>query len=116
MRVISAWIDMPSAWRSSSSSAWSVAGAAALARRSPSLLRLRVPARRSLTSPSLSSISNSTPGCTCLGSTPTAPRARAWPTYTSPSLAVYIITGIIAVRGSALMADTASKPSMPGML
>jgi hypothetical protein len=30
-------------------------------------------------------------------------------------LAVYIITGIIAVRGSALMADTASKPSMPGM-
>jgi len=55
-------------------------------------------------------------GATCFGSTPTAPRARAWPTYSSPSWEVYIMIGMVAVSGLSLMARTASKPSMPGIM
>ena len=54
-------------------------------------------------------------GRTVLGRTPTAPSARAWLTYSSPSCEVYIISGMVAVRGSALIACTAWKPSMPGI-
>src|SRR5438309_535713 len=49
------------------------------------------------------------------GSTPTAPSARACPRYSSPSWEVYIMIGIVAVRGLFLMACTAWKPSMPGI-
>src|SRR6185437_2773566 len=51
----------------------------------------------------------------CLGSTPIAPSARAWLRYSSPSWEVYIMIGMVAVRGLFLIACTAWKPSIPGM-
>ena len=60
-------------------------------------------------------IRDTSTGRTVFGSTPTAPRARAWLTYSSPSCEVYIISGIVAVNGSALMVCTAWNPSMPGI-
>ena len=73
------------------------------------------PLRRSGTRCSWYSTLETSAGLICFGSTPTAPSARAWPRYSSPSCEVYIMIGMVAVRGSFLMACTACRPSMPGI-
>src|SRR3990167_705611 len=55
-------------------------------------------------------------GLSVLGITSTAPRARAWLSYISPSFEVYMMMGMAAVWGSFLMARRVWKPSMPGMV
>ncbi len=73
------------------------------------------PSRRSGNKCSSYNTFDTSTGRTCLGSTPIAPKARACPTYNSPSCEVYIMMGIIAVCGLPLMAFTACRPSIPGM-
>ena len=72
--------------------------------------------RRSGTRCSWYSTLETSVGLICLGSTPTAPSARACPRYSSPSCEVYIMIGMVAVRGLFLIACTAWKPSMPGIM
>src|SRR3990167_5300371 len=55
-------------------------------------------------------------GLSVLGITSTAPSARAWLSYISPSFEVYMMMGMAAVWGSFLMARRVWKPSMPGMV
>ena len=95
-------------------------GAAALASGAPASSSTGASAgssrsRRSGTRCSSYSTFDTSTGLTCFGSTPIAPSARAWPTYSSPSCEVYIMIGIMAVCGLPLIAWTASSPSMPGI-
>ena len=95
-----------------------IAGTVASGARSPGITASKErcsSVRRSGISFSWYSTFETSVGWICFGSTPIAPSARACPTYSSPSCEVYIMIGMVAVRGLFLMICTAWKPSMPGI-